>query len=249
LAQRVGDRMIVSVPGEMTAGMGWRLKQAVARVVGRAGVRRVVISGLANEYLQYFTTPEEYGAQHYEGGSTLYGEFASNLVLDSLVDLAGRLVSGRPPPEAHPFDPRNGMPAEAPPFPAGAETATAVQQPAAARAGGMATFRWDGGQRGYDRPLDRAFVTIERLGGSRPARVATDLGLRIIWRVDDEGRYTAEWHVPAGTRSGSYRFVITAKRYRVASRPFTVFGGGARATSEQSAAAAFACILADPAVA
>ena len=241
LALRVADRLIVSVPGEMTAGMGWRLKAAVARVSRPSGVRRVVISGLANEYLQYFTTPEEYGMQHYEGGSTLFGEFASNLLLDSLVDLAARLASGRPAPEPVAFDPRNGMSADAAPFPAGAESATAAAQPAGSRPGGMAVFRWDGGQRGYDRPLDRAFVSIERLGGSRPALVTNDLGLRIIWRVDDQGRYAAEWHVPAGTRAGSYRFVITARGYRIASRPFTVSGGGAGAAGASDAA--FVCIL------
>ena len=50
-----------------------------------------------------------------------------------------------------------------------------------------------------------------------------DLGLLIIWRVDDEGRYTARWQTLAGTPHGWYRFVVTANRYGLRSVPFRVF--------------------------
>ena len=73
---RVGDRVIGSIPGEMTVGMGERVKEAMAAARARL---TPVISGLANEFLQYFVTPEEYDRQHYEGGSQLYGRLAANL--------------------------------------------------------------------------------------------------------------------------------------------------------------------------
>src|SRR3712207_1832261 len=59
LALRVADRLVVSIPGEMTVGMGERVRDA-AVAAGGPEIRRAVISGLANEFLQYFTTPEEY---------------------------------------------------------------------------------------------------------------------------------------------------------------------------------------------
>jgi neutral ceramidase len=34
----------------------------------------LVLAGLTNTYASYITTPEEYGAQRYEGGFTLYGQ-------------------------------------------------------------------------------------------------------------------------------------------------------------------------------
>jgi hypothetical protein len=34
----------------------------------------LVIAGLTNTYASYITTPEEYAAQRYEGGFTLYGQ-------------------------------------------------------------------------------------------------------------------------------------------------------------------------------
>ncbi len=243
LALQVDDRMIVSVPGEMTAGMGYRVRAAVLAVSRRAGIRRVVISGLANEYLNYFTTPEEYARQHYEGGSTLYGEFSSNLVMESLVGLATSLVRGLRAPVAYAFDPTNGVSPEGEPFSRGATSATAVDEPSAVRPGAMTSFVWDGGLRGFDRPLDRAFVSIERVSGGRKV-VATDLGLRIVWEVDDEGRYTATWHVPSGTPSGTYRFLISANGYRLSSTAFPVHAAGRRSYAPPAAdGAAFACML------
>ncbi len=47
-----------------------------------------MLIGLANEYASYFTTPEEYAAQHYEGASTLYGTYSGPLLADRLRQLA-----------------------------------------------------------------------------------------------------------------------------------------------------------------
>ena len=68
---RLGDRLLASVPGEMSVEMGRRTRTAVLGAARPLGVRRVVLAGYANEYVHYFVTPEEYEQQHYEGGSTL----------------------------------------------------------------------------------------------------------------------------------------------------------------------------------
>src|SRR5205085_10975399 len=68
---RLANRVIATIPGEMTVEMGRRVRRAVLAAGASGGVKAVILSGLANEYLQYFTTPEEYQRQHYEGGSTL----------------------------------------------------------------------------------------------------------------------------------------------------------------------------------
>jgi hypothetical protein len=73
-----------------------------------------------------------------------------------------------------------------------------------------------------DRPLDRPFVRIERRVGRKWRTVADDLGLLIIWRVDDQGRYTAQWQVPIDAAPGTYRFAVTANRYGLKSAPFKV---------------------------
>jgi neutral ceramidase len=228
LAIRVRDRVIVSVPGEMTAEMGRRVRGAVLGAIPPgARVSRVVISGLANEYLSYFTTPEEYDRQHYEGGATLYGQRASNLLKKSLEELTRRLVGGRPAPAAYPYDPKNGFGPGTGSFGAGAASGKAVQQPSRTRRLEHAVFIWKGGLRGEDRPVDRAFVAIQRRvrGTWRP--VTDDLGLQILWTVDSSGVYRAKWEIPASVHRGRFRFLITANRYRLASQGFRV--GSSRA--------------------
>ena len=222
VALRVGDRMIVSVPGEMTAGMGARVREAVMAAVGGSGVARAVISGLANEYLQYFTTPEEYEEQHYEGGSNLYGKLASNLLRQELAALAGRLVRGEAAPDPFAFDPTNGVKPEGAPFAVGAGSGSIEREPHGVQRLEQVTFRWKGGERGFDRPLDAPFVHVQRRVGRRWRNVADDLGLTILWSVDDSGVYTARWEVPRDAAAGRHRFVVTANRYRLESRAFPV---------------------------
>ncbi len=246
---RVGDRLIVSIPGEMTEQMGRRVRAAVLSAVGPgAGISAVVISGLANEYISYFTTPQEYEQQHYEGGSTLFGEFSSNLLEQTLVDLARRLVSAGPAPAPYPYDPTNGQAIDPSPFPQGSSTATATAQPAAVERLQRASFSWQGAPKGYDRPLDRAFVSVAHLittrrvivgrsSARRGRRVHTtrrvttmsawqpvddDLGLDFVWSVTDSGVYSALWQVPIDAAPGSYRFQITANHYTLTSQPFAV---------------------------
>jgi neutral ceramidase len=103
LALRLGDRLLATIPGEMTTEMGRRLRASVGTAVAGAG-RKVLVAGLANEYIYYWTTPEEYQAQHYEGGSTLYGPYAGNFLLASHVELGGRLARDEPAPLPYPYD-------------------------------------------------------------------------------------------------------------------------------------------------
>jgi hypothetical protein len=86
---RVGPFTLVSLPGEFTTLAGRRIANRVGDALG-VPPADVVPIGLAGEYLSYFTTEGEYAAQHYEGGSTLYGWGAERVVEDALVALAGR---------------------------------------------------------------------------------------------------------------------------------------------------------------
>ncbi len=213
---RIGARVVATVPGEMTVEMGRRLRGAVSVLSGGAPVQ---LSGLANEYLSYFVTPEEYDAQHYEGGSTMYGRESSLALLDGLSTLAVALKNGTAAPAPDTSDPRNGEVDTAAPFGTGARSATATSQPGTTQRFQRASFRWQGGVQGLDMPLGRAFVSLERIGHGI---ATTDQGLQVIWRVDDNGIYSAQWEVPRDAALGAYRFVVTGNHYRLASAPFTV---------------------------
>jgi hypothetical protein len=219
---RLGDGAVATVPGEMTVEMGRRTRAAVLAALSGTGVRRVTLAGYANEYLHYFTTPEEYEMQHYEGGSTVYGKYSSNLIRDDLARLAGDIAAGGTAPAPVSFDPRNGLVPDFTPYSTGAASGKAAAQPRAARRLQRATFAWQGGERGFDRPFDRAFVSVQRLRGKRWRTVTDDLGLQVLWRVDDNGRYTTQWQVPLSAPPGRYRFAISAHRYRLRSKPFPV---------------------------
>lgn len=81
----IGPVALATLPGEFTVTLGHRIKNTLKQ---KLHLENVLLIGLANEYLSYFTTPAEYNAQHYEGASTLYGLFSGNLIEQELATLA-----------------------------------------------------------------------------------------------------------------------------------------------------------------
>jgi hypothetical protein len=222
LAARVGSRAIVTVPGEATKEVGTRIRAAVSAAIGEAGIQRTVISGLAQEFVLYFTTPEEYDAQHYEGGNTHFGRQSSNLLRDEIAKLARTLARGEKAPDAAEFDPTNGVSPEGPAYGDGAERGSVLQEPGDVMRLERAQLRWQGGPEGLDRPVDKPFVTAERQVKGKWRRYDDDLGLAMLWKVDADGVHDAQWEVPRMAPAGTYRLVVTAKRYRLESKPFAV---------------------------
>lgn len=220
---RVADRIIASLPGEATKEVGARVRRAVLDQAGGIGVEKVVISGLANEFLSYITTPEEYDRQHYEGGSTLFGPYEANFLRDRLVELTRALVGRAPAPEPYELDVVNGVDPEGPPYPAGAAEGSILAQPDIdVPRLEHARLSWQGGPLGHDRPLGRAFLVAERRDDGDWVEVDSDLGLAMLWRVDEQGRYDAYWEVPRDAEPGIYRLRVDAARYRLESRTFRV---------------------------
>ena len=70
---RIGELAIIGFPGEITTVAGQQLRELCKEILTKAGVKHVVISSYANSYFGYCTTHEEYQAQLYEGGHTVYG--------------------------------------------------------------------------------------------------------------------------------------------------------------------------------
>ena len=78
-------------------------------------------------------------------------------------------------------------------------------------------------------------MSVQRATPGGWRTVDDDLGLRILWRIDDDrpqelgipvldarrrGTYRAWWEPPRDAAAGAYRFVVTARRYRLVSRAF-----------------------------
>lgn len=98
---RFGQRWIAAVPAEMTVEAGRRLRRRIESYAAAVDGphTRALVAGLANGYLLYVTTGEEYQAQGYEGASTLYGGGTLELLEDRFSRLASSLTQGTAPPE------------------------------------------------------------------------------------------------------------------------------------------------------
>ena len=92
---RVGDVLIGSVPVEPTTEVGALIRETLLGSAP-AGVTRSLAVSLANGYASYVASAEEYEAQHYEGGSTLYGPNTAEMLAYELGQLATSLRSGSP---------------------------------------------------------------------------------------------------------------------------------------------------------
>ena len=99
---RLGGLGIVAVPAEFTSTAGRRLKRTLADALGPA-VQQVALTGYANGYAGYVTTPEEYVAQLYEGASTLYGPHTLTAFQQVTRHLAQALRADVPAPTGHPY--------------------------------------------------------------------------------------------------------------------------------------------------
>lgn len=90
-AVQVGSHLFACLPGEPTVTNSYRIETTLQAEL--PGVRATVL-GYSGGYFGYFTTSEEYDAQHYEGSSVLLG---ANTARHLCARLAG-LVQMPPPP-------------------------------------------------------------------------------------------------------------------------------------------------------
>ncbi|WP_247729684.1 neutral/alkaline non-lysosomal ceramidase N-terminal domain-containing protein [Halovivax limisalsi] len=217
---RLGDRLLVTVPGEPTVEMGRRMETAAADAAPE-DVADVTVVGVANGYNGYFTTPEEYDQQHYEGGHTVFGKYASRLVERHQRELAAAFADGL----GDTPDPSGSRPSS-PDAPVGAGAdggSITAEPPATVERMETVGFEWSGGNSGADRPVGDPFVILERAvaGSDEWEPVGDDRGLGFVW-TEWYGDYAARFDVTPDLPTGTYRFRVNAARYELASDPFEV---------------------------
>ncbi len=101
LVARVGSRLVAGVPAEVTTTAARRMRAAMLAAGPQDGtVRDALVVSLANGFMQYVATAEEYSAQFYEGGSTIFGPGEAEMLGRKLGELAGTLSSGDTLPPA-----------------------------------------------------------------------------------------------------------------------------------------------------
>ncbi|CAG8677203.1 13663_t:CDS:2, partial [Acaulospora colombiana] len=184
---RVGQLVMLLVPGEFTTMAGRRIREAIkAKLVAQNIIGNdatVVIAGPANTYGHYITTREEYGVQRYEGGSTIYGPNT----LDAYIDIYSNLVTylsdsstttpspGTPPPDltGNPLSLRTGVVMDNAPI--GSKFGKVLAQPSGSYTkGSQASVRFQGATPRNNLRLEQTFLTVERKDGNNWVVYRTD---------------------------------------------------------------------------
>jgi neutral ceramidase len=86
IAAALGDIAWVTMPGELQTSFGQTIKRD-----GSALFSTVFVAGLSNDYLGYFTTPEDATRRAYVTCATVYGPDAGGCLTDAAIELLHRL--------------------------------------------------------------------------------------------------------------------------------------------------------------
>lgn len=211
---RIGGLYLIGIPGEVTIAAGLRLRRTVARIVG-ADVRDVLVAGYSNGYFHYVTTPQEYDAQHYEGGSTLFGRWQLPALRQTAAELATALRDGR---ELQPGQPpadlsRSQLSLQPPvlldtPVP-GTAFGDVLTQPAPSYPpGSRVSVTFSGAHPGNDLHRGETFVEVQHRDAQGWHTVADDGDWSTTFRLARKGPTVSEvvvtWEMPQAAE-GTYR--------------------------------------------
>jgi neutral ceramidase len=212
---RIGSLYLVAIPGEVTIVAGLRLRRTVAAVVG-ADLTDVLVAGYSNAYIHYVTTPEEYDAQHYEGGSTVFGRWELPAICQVAAGLARslggeqRVPDAAPPPDTEPL--RHPVPEPPPPdeAPPGRTFGDVLAEPAPSyRVGSLVEVVFVGAHPNNDLHRGGTYLFVERQAGDGWDPVADDGDWSTTFRWARVGRassaVTVTWLIPPDAVAGRYR--------------------------------------------
>jgi len=88
----VGEVAIAALPFEITTVSGNRLRKSLEERLKQRGINRVILAPYANGFSAYITTNEEYQAQMYEGGHTVFGQWSLAALQTKFDELATEML-------------------------------------------------------------------------------------------------------------------------------------------------------------
>ena len=86
---RLGDLLIVGIPGEMAASLGMKIKSQVGR---NTSAKNPVIGGLADQWISYMLPTEEYRRGGYESSVSFYGETLGDTIVTGAITGASEMA-------------------------------------------------------------------------------------------------------------------------------------------------------------
>ncbi|HZZ80233.1 MAG TPA: hypothetical protein VFE62_17095, partial [Gemmataceae bacterium] len=82
ISLRLGELLIVGIPGEMAASLGMKIKSEAGRITGATNP---VIGGLADQWISYMLPTEEYRRGGYESSVSFYGETLGDTIVNGAI--------------------------------------------------------------------------------------------------------------------------------------------------------------------
>ncbi len=73
---QIGEIVLACLPFEITTTAGYRFKKGLEDLYATENIKEIILCPYSNAYSGYLTTYEEYQAQMYEGGHTVFGEYS-----------------------------------------------------------------------------------------------------------------------------------------------------------------------------
>lgn len=222
---RVGNFVMLIMPGEFTTMAGRRIRDAVRNTLISSGIlgsnAEVVIAGPANAYTHYITTREEYSIQRYEGASTIFGPFTLEAYIDKYTSLvpyladnaSGTPASDAPPPEqtSKAISLQTAVVFDAAPI--GKKFGAVLEDVSstAYRPGAAVKAKFVGANPRNNLLLEGTYLMVERLDGGQWRQIRSDSHPSTLfeWNRDNTvlgtSSVTITWTIEEGTPAGSYR--------------------------------------------
>ncbi|KAL5221730.1 hypothetical protein ABZP36_026443 [Zizania latifolia] len=223
---RIGQLVILCVPGEFTTMAGRRLRDAVKNVLtsGNSEFNKnihVVLAGLTNTYSQYITTFEEYQIQRYEGASTLYGPHTLSAYIQEFQKLATAMIANKEVPTN--FQPPDLLDKQigllpgvvfdsTPPGVKFGDVSSDVPGNSTFNKGSTVNATFYSACPRNDLLTEGTFALVEKLDDNNnwvPVYDDDDWSLRFKWsrpaRLSPRSFATLEWTIPEDAASGVYR--------------------------------------------
>lgn len=221
---RIGNLAVVGLPWEITTMAGRRIRDTLIDVLKTDGIDQIVITGLANDYVSYLTTREEYALQMYESASNQFGPWSLAAVQQETRRLALDMVNGTdtaagptPPvtsPQLIQLLPPQGTDLPPP----GSDFGAVVTDAASSYvAGNTVRTVFQASSPNSDLKTDGSFLFIEQKLAEdtwRTIRTDADPETSFVWHSDSPEpqltgtiNSTAEilWRIPRNTPAGTYR--------------------------------------------
>jgi len=219
---RIGTFNILAVPGEFTTMSGRRLRDRVDAIFRRQNLASTsVVAGLCNTYADYITTREEYGAQRYEGASTIFGPNTLEAYIQNFEKVATAAAAGKagvkPADQPKPANLLSKqlsfiLPVVVDHAPWGVAFGENIKTPGRVyEAGQKVIVEFQSGNPRNDLMAEGTYLSVEREQDGEWTKVYTDNDweTKFIWKRTNAlfgwSKVIIEWSIPRTERGGSYR--------------------------------------------